>query len=295
MSLTVSKVLQSVYQNLGESLLSTATGGSTTTVVDSKLANTSRDNVWREGILFISRDAGGAAASPEGQFQRVSGYTNSSGTFTVDTAFTTSPALGDLYMVSSSYYPVQNAIQALNEALGNLGDLDLVDTTTLDTIDLVTEYDAAVAWKRARPYRIDVQTLAGVTDDNQWREVRDWDWVPAAAGSTGLIVFANYQYPSRDIRVWYRDTHPAVYNYSDVIHEAFDPELVKTATLAKIYEWQVGRTQGADEFMVQRLARAEQQMENRKVERPTYRVKRGPKLLIVGGGLATDDDLPVPG
>lgn len=294
MSLPLWKVLSAIYQNLGELNSSKATGGSTTTIVDSILANTSKDNVWKEGAAFILRDAGGANALPEGQFQRISAYTNSSGTFTVDTAFTTAVASGDLYGIVSSYYPLQQVMIGVNEALGELGDVDLVDTTTLDTIAETTEYAAAVAWKRKRPYRIDIQTLTGVTGDNAWREVNDWDWVPATAGSTGKIIFPKYQYASRDIRVWYRDAHPLVNAYSDVISETIDPELFKKAALVKALEWQNSRTQGADQFLMQKLNASKQELENRRITNPTERVKRRPRYLIVGGNDVTYDDFTWP-
>lgn len=288
MALNLSTILQSVYQSLGELNMGLATGGSTTTVADSALANTSRDNVWKEGALFIMRDAAGGNALPEGQFQRISAYTNSTGTFTVDTAFTTAAAAGDLYGVASSFYPLRQVIQAVNESLTDLGDVDLVDTTTLDTVDTTTEYAAAVAWKRSRPYRIDIQTLTNSSTDNQWRQWHGWDYVPAAGGSTGLIIFYEYQFGSRDIRVWYRDKHPTLAVYSDVVNEAFDPEMVKRAALLKTIEWQVGRNQGNDDFLVQKLTNARQDLENRRVTNPGWRMKRGPKLMIVGP--RPDDD-----
>ncbi len=295
-ALLLTHILQAVYQSLGELNMSKATGGTTTTVVDSILINQSRDNVWKEGTLFIVRDAAGASALPEGQFQRVSAYANSTGTFTVDTAFTTAPAAGDLYGVASAYYPLQQVVRAVNEALTDMGDVDLVDTATLDVDSTKTEYTAAVAWKRARPYRIDVQTFTG-TADSQWQKYEDWEWVPAAAGSTGVIIFPDYLYPTGyGIRVWYRDKHPAVNDYSDAIHETFDPETIKIAAKVKALEWQNGRSQGSDEAVLQSLNAAGQALANRKVTNPQWRTKRGPKLMIVGGAGSYDpnDDVAVP-
>lgn len=294
MALTLTNILQSVYQTLGELNMSKATGGSTTTVVDSILANTSRDNVWKEGTLFVVRDAGGASAAPEGQYNRISAYANATGTFTVDTAFTTATGAGDLYGVASNYYPLQQVIRAVNEALSDLGDVDLVDTTTLDAAAATTEYAASATWKRTRPARIDIQTLTTSTSDNQWQEVGGWDWIPAAAGSAGKIIFYDYPTASRDIRVWYRSAHPAVALYTDVIHEVFDPELVRRAAVVKALEWQNARTQGADEFITVKLSAASQQLENRRVTNPTYRPKRGPRLMIVSSIAGQYDDIDTP-
>jgi hypothetical protein len=281
MPLTLSSVLQSVYSQLGELNTSKATGGSTTTVTDTTIINASRDNVWKEGVLFMVYDVGGAGAAPEGQFQRVSGFVNSTGVFTVDTAFTTAPAANDLYGVASSYYPLRQMIRSVNDGLVDLGDIDLMDTATLDTIIATTEYAAAVSWKRTRPYRVDIQTLTSSATDNQWYEWHNWDWVPATAGTAGKIIFHEYPTALRDIRVWYKGVHPQLNEYGDVVWESFDPELVKKAALVKALEWQNSRTQGADTFLTGKLNAALQQLENRKVTSPVWHPRRKPRLMIV--------------
>ena len=289
MAFTLSNALQAVYSLLGELNIAKATGGSTTTVADSTLINQSRDNVWKEGALFVVYDVGGAGAAPEGQFQRVSAYVNSTGTFTVDTALTAAVASGDLYGVASSYYPLRQMIRAVNDALGNLGDIELVDTTTLDTAAETTEYAAAVTWKRTRPYRVDVQSIIGATGDNGWLEYTDWDWVPATAGTAGKIIFSDYQLTGRDIRVWYKGVHPQLNEYSDPIWEGFDPELVKQAALVKALTWQAARTQGADTFITQKLNQEAQVLENRKVTNPVWRARRKPRHLIISSSTYFDN------
>lgn len=292
MALTLSDVLQALYFELGETKMGKATSGTTTTLVDSAVAATSKDNVWRNGTLFITRDAAGAA--PQGQFQRVSAYTNSSGTYTVDTAFSVAVGAADVYMVVSDYYPLQEMILAVNRGLAELGDVPLVDTTTLDTAAGTTEYAAAVDWKRQRPYRIDIQGRTGAASDNQWVEWPNFEWVPAAAGSTGKIIFRDYPVASRDIRVWYKGPHGAVSAYSDVINETLDPQLVVGAALTKAYQWQNNRSKGADEFTLQSGQKAEQGLMNMKVERPLHRPKSKPRLLIVGGNQPAADYFTVP-
>ena len=168
MAFTLSNMLQGVYKALGQLRVSTATGGSTTTIVDTKRVGTANDDDFRNGVAFVVRDAGGASAAPEGEFNRISAYVDSTGTFTVDTAYTAAPASGDTYAWANQQYPIYEMIQAMNDGLRLLGDVPLVDTTTLDTAAAQTEYAAAVAWKRRRPYRIDIQGRTGDADDNQW-------------------------------------------------------------------------------------------------------------------------------
>lgn len=295
MAYTLSNLLVGVFQSLGQLTVGNkATGGSTTTVVDSTQANTARDNAWKNGAMFIVRDAGGASAAPEGQFQRISAFTNSNGTFTVETAFSTAVAAGDIYGYASPYYPLRQIQELANEALRALGDVDLVDTTTLDTVSGDTEYAASVTWKRGRPIRVDIQTSTADAQDNQWQEWPDYEWVPAQAGSAGKIIFPDYPVASRDVRVWYRGPHPALLAYSDPVHESFDPELVVLQTVVKALEWQNGRSGGTDEYLLQRLGDARQELANRMVLTRPYRAKRKPRLLIVGANVADDDRFSYP-
>jgi hypothetical protein len=90
-----------------------ATGGSTTTVVDTNLpakfgivnnrldADTDFFNGCR---VLISQDAGGSNAAPENETSIVTGYNESSGTLTVSPAFSAAVAASD-------YYKIQDALE----------------------------------------------------------------------------------------------------------------------------------------------------------------------------------------
>ena len=87
MSFSLSDCLQRVYTKLGMLNVEIASGGSVTTAVCSNKANDGdKDNLWKNGVLFVIRTTD--AASPQGKFQRVSSYVASSGTFTIDTTVT---------------------------------------------------------------------------------------------------------------------------------------------------------------------------------------------------------------
>ena len=292
MALTLSDVLAAGYSELGQINVNLATGGSTTTIVDTTQTD-GDDDAWKDGAAFIINTTDGL--TPIGQFQRVSAFVSSTGTLTVDTAFSTAVGAGDTYGLVSSYYPLRQMIREVNNALRSLGDVDLTDTTTLDTLAVTTEYAASATWKRSAPYRIDIQGITGsASTDNAWHARHDWEYVPAVAGTAGKIIFPDYQLAGRDIRVWYKGPHPTLAAYSDVVAEVFDPEMVVQAFVAKALEWQNTRSQGADQFMLQRGQKAEQKLANLMVERPRQRVKRRPKLLIVGRHDADDDQFTYP-
>src|SRR3990167_10690202 len=155
MAFTLSNLLQSMYKELGQLKLRRATGGGTTTVIDTTLLGLLTDETPKDGTMFIVRDAVGASAAPEGEFARISSYVDLTTTFTVDATLTAAVASGDTYGWASSRYPLDMMMQMEKDGLRALGDVPLVDITTLDTAASQTEYDYAVTWKRVEPYRVD--------------------------------------------------------------------------------------------------------------------------------------------
>jgi hypothetical protein len=285
-------MLQSMYKELGQLQLRRATGGGTSTVIDTTILGRYTDETPVNGTMFIVRDSAGAGAAPEGEFNRISNYVDSTTTFTVDTAFTTAVASGDIYGWANSRYPLDLMIQMANDGLRALGDMPLVDTTTLDTAAAQTEYTYAVAWKRTPPYRVDIQGTVGDANDNDWLETRNWEYVPAAAGSTGLVVFHSQPPTGRDIRIWYRGPHGTLNAYSDVVNEAINPELAVVMGALKALEFANSRVQGSDPFILQRINKLEARRIELTSDRPIHRPTRKAKILVVGTGQG--DHLPYP-
>ena len=284
MGFNLSNLLQAIYTELGQLTASTATGGSTTTAVDSKMQGQYADDDWKDGALFVIRDAGGAGAAPEGEFKLISGYDDdgSIGTFTMDTALTAVIASGDTFGFANAYYPLHTMIELVNAVLRSLGDIALVDTTTLDTTGSKTEYAAAVAWKRRRPLAVDIQGKTGDVNDNHWVRVHDWDFVPAAPGSTGLIIFKSQPTSGRDMRVWYKDAHPRLSEYNDMLSETITPELAVAAGVERGLRWQNSRAGGGDPFLLQSWKDAKIELERAKIEYPVWSPRRSANLMITG-------------
>jgi len=289
MAFTLSNLLQSAYQRLGQMRFSMATGGATSSLSDTTLVDGATDDQYKNGTIVITRDAAGASAAPEGEIVRVTGFTASTGTFAA--TFTVAPASGDRYGYCNDLYPLQQMITLANDALTELGDLPLIDTTTLDTAASQTEYTASAVWKRGGPFRVDYQGRIGDANDNQWIETRDYEYVPAAAGSTGLIVFRRQPPASRDIRVWYMGVHGLVNAHSDAINEVLQPDLVVKALLVKALEWRVAEKRGTDDFVKEQYNKAVVEFEREKMESPVWRPKRRAKVFVIGD-LDAGDHMP---
>ena len=88
------------------------------------------------------------------------------------------------------------------------------------------------------------------------------------------------------MRIWYADRHPVVNAYGDVINERIEPELAVLAGKMKALEWQVARTRGADQFVVQMLNDTKLEFDRRRLEEPIEKPRAKSKILV----LASDDD-----
>lgn len=292
MAFTLTKLVQAALLELGELQHSLATNGTTTTIVDTVLVNTYEDGAWNGGTVFVVRDGAGAGAAPEGQWARVTSFAADTGTFTLADTLTAAVASTDLYAYAGANYPLWTMVEQANKVLREMGELPLVDTS-LTTVAGQTEYAAAVAWKDRPPSRIDLQ-MYDDADDNRWETLHDWYYVPAAAGSTGLIVFREPPPADRSLRVWYRDHHPALYTYSDTINETLDPENLTARLVEAALMWMKKRRPG-DVEIVRDLNAASARATDLEVQNPRWKARRRSKLLIVRGAAAWDDDyIPAP-
>lgn len=283
MGFTLSELLREVYTELGQMQASSATGGGDNYVTDSKMANTGgKDDVWKNGAVVIIEDAGGSGAAPEGEYKLITAYDDASGKFTVESNFSAQPATGDLYGVVSEYYPLYTMIELVNAGLRGLGDISLVDTTTLDTVSGQTEYAASLTWKRRPPVRIDYQGETGDGDDNRWIRVFDWEFVPAAPGSTGLIIFQSELPAGRDLRIWYLDAHPRLKAFDDEVAEVISPELAVAACVERALRWQNSRLGGGDPFLLQRWNDAKVELGRTIVRFPVWRPGRVVRSKLAG-------------
>lgn len=274
MSYILGQLLYDVFDALGQATTFMASGGTNATAVNTGTGYT-QSNLTGTLIVRETTDA----AAPQNEFSAVTAFAQSTGTFTFSPVVSAAIASGDKFAFCSPLYPTYQMIESINAGLRSLGDLVLVDTTTLDTASNQTEYTAAVAWKRRSPYRIDLQGNTSDADDNRWYQIDAWEYIPATAGSTGLIVFNDQLTPSRDIRIWYEDLHPRVEDYDDVIAEVIHPELAVAACAEKAAEWQKNRTQSGEPGIVKAWNDAVEKKAEMLARYPIWKPRRQPKLF----------------
>lgn len=285
MAYLLTNLLQDAYTNLGQLNASTATGGSTSTVVDSKQAGLHGDGTWKNGSAFIIRDAAGASAAPEGEFNLVTAYADSTGTFTA--TFTAAPAAGDTFAFVNDFYPLYTVIELCNMALQELGDIALVDVS-LTTAANQTEYALPVACKGQRPLAVLIQGITTDANDNKYWNTVAFDYIPAAPGSTGLLVFETQPPASRTIKIVYMGRHPKLSVYSSIVSETIHPALASAAATEVCLRWQNSRLQGGDDFLLQRWNDAKTELMKAKADFPIWKPRKRTKLLILRSGFDPD-------
>jgi hypothetical protein len=277
MALTLSKIMQRTWRELGHLVDITATGGSTTTVVDTTLSNRyTSDDALIGGTAIVTYDAGGAAAAPEGEFQRISDYVASTQTFTVGTAFSTGVAAGDKVGLARPTIPHEQMRQAVNDGLANLGTISLVDTSITLVAGTYT-YNLPVGLK-IRELR-DILIYDG---SDLYRSIKGLvSYVPSAAGSVGTLQFS--QIPeAQPLKIIYEGIHPALTVHSSVISETIQEELAVAAAMDKALTWLVSKRgdSALGTFLLQRWNDAKTTLQQQKTEKPVNRSKPAPKWFI---------------
>jgi hypothetical protein len=248
MTQTFSELLQDVYDGLGHKITKgiTATGGGTTSIIDTTLSDTYQDDHFINYQAFIRRDAAGAGAAPQGEIQRVSAYVASTRTLTTGT-FTAAIAVGDeILLVKPSPAPLADVKRICNTAIRSLGRIYQFDTS-LTTAANQTEYALPDAI-RVVPNRVWIQGTTSDANDNQYYEVSSFRVEEGAEGSDWTLIIPQYS-SGYKIKIEYLDTHAMLGDYDDPIAEALPYPLV-----VAVCAWNVARWIAADDETWQPVA-----------------------------------------
>lgn len=275
MPYTLGNLITDLYDDLSQLTKELASGGSSSSAVCSKLIGLGSDGDYDGGILIVAKTTDGLA--PQGEISRISAYVDSTGTFTLETTLTATIGSGDTIQFSNSQYPPLTMIDIINRGLRSLGEIALVNDS-ITTAAGQSEYTYPVALKGDRPLMVEIQTNAD-TDDNEWEEITNYSIKPAAANSTGLIIFKEPLDNGKTIRIWYRGSHPTLSAYTDYIQETITPILAVAAAKEKAAEWLVQQTNGADQFASQQFNVASQNLLNKMTLNPMWSPRRKNKRL----------------
>jgi hypothetical protein len=128
---TLAEATLAVARMCGEVVDGQATGGSATTVVDTGVVHP--DDFWNGGTIWL------LSGNNAGKSAVITDYATATKTWTFGT-LTLLCAAGDLYSVSGAAFPRANLMAAVNQALRDLGQVEMEDLTSLTGISEQLEY-----------------------------------------------------------------------------------------------------------------------------------------------------------
>jgi len=274
----LTNLMQAGYEDIGDWLIVTLTGGTTLTLIDTKhIGSQETTEGWKNGTAFFIRTTDNLA--PEGEFRRISTYDDATGTWTVDAVFSVTPTAGDIVGLASADVPYERMVELINKALKNLPDVPVgADTTTLDTASQKTEYAQALLWKNNLIEIWESQDTD--TNDRQWEMIESFWEIPADPGSAGTLVLPQLE-SGNDLMFIFMRTHPVVSAYDDVISEYLPWQLIRAKLNETIWDWLVKDGGGKNDNHKLQWSIARDDYQKAKVENPIdFRLPTMPHLVL---------------
>lgn len=233
---TLSDVMLDVAEILGGVRSGVATGGSTSTLIDTSRIESA--DYWKDGTLFL------LSGSNLGLATKVLAY--SENTLVIPTALTITA--GDRYAVAPPVFPfdvMQIAIQRALDEIGNSVTYDetLLVTTSTNSYTLPAGVNGLM--------RVEVATTStapySYSPNYFWHE------------NNGHLYFDPIKAPSTvgmKIRLWYRIPHVEVTSYSTVISNNINLEYLKWKAVVNVYRDRLSQVGKDDPMLIDLLNQA---------------------------------------
>lgn len=194
MSKTLFDLTYELARLLGVVSEGVATGGSTSSIADT-VERTEANDFWNGGTAWITYDAAGAGAAPQGEYSFVSDFANSGGVVTLRSTLTAAVASDDRYAIAGLRYPLQLLIQKVNEVLSTIP-IQKDDITTITIANEQTEYSLpSDVWDLKEVW---LQTNVDDSDDTRPSRLYDWHVQKSATGTANKLIL-DRQFTSGDI------------------------------------------------------------------------------------------------
>ena len=274
----------------------TATGGSTTTIVDAsgRLTQYGDDyfNLNDVGTAWLLRDSAGASAAPEGEYALVSDFVSSTGTATVAT-FTIAVASGDSYGIANDKFPLTTIIQHINMALMELPWITKTDTTSVRIAAAKTEYSLPTGLAGGQLREVWIQGQTSDANDNRWQRVYNWYIQRSDTGTADLLIMP-YQYATDYYcKLVYMAPHADLRVYTDKLDEDIPLSRIVYPSALSLAWWAKERfkTDEYDSMIVRLEAATERAKNSYRIESPQPQ-RKSRKILTEHSYLTMDESDP---
>ena len=263
LTLDLARLLQTTQEGL-------ATGGSTTTILDS-VERLEADDYWNGGTVWITYDAAGAGAAPQNEYGYVSDFAQSGGTVTIRTALTAAVASSDRYAIATPRYPLQLLIQKIGEVLWLI---EKTDITTITTASNQLEYTLPTDLMNLKQVWLQTDT-----DVNDWDQVHDWYKQKSATGTADKLVFRRQPAASYAVKLVYEPYHSVLRVATDKMDDGINSLQVVHDAAVRCVLWRKAKV-GDSDLSVNDLLNFYQNLAAQvKQELPAKRVKKHAKTI----------------
>jgi hypothetical protein len=241
MSKTLFDLTFELAQLLGVVSEGVATGGSTTTIADT-VERTEANDFWNSGTAWITYDAGGAGAAPQGEYSFVSDFALTGGVVSLRSTLTAAVAVGDRYAIAGQRYPLQLLIGKINEVLRTIP-LQKDDITTITIADSQTEYSLpADVWDLKQVW---LQQNSD-SDDTEPTKLYDWNIQKSATGTANKLVLER-QFSAGDIlKLSYLTNHQTLRVPADKLDDTIHSNLVTYNAAVRCLLWYKSKVGDSD-------------------------------------------------
>ncbi len=278
MTLNLFDLTYELATELGILTESTATGGTTTTLIDTVILDQA-DDYWNKGTVWIIKDVGGAGAAPEGSYTVVSDFDNTSNTATVGTIV--APASGDTYVIAHQDYKLGDLIMAINRAIRDIPQIITEDSTTIDTAAAQTEYTMPTGLDTSK-LEVWLESNISDADDNQWYRARNVYIQKTAGGTADTLVFMEQPPQPRDVKLVYMAPHAKLEIYTDKLDETIRYErVIYRAAVHALNHFRM-KTKNTDDYLLQTIQDYERRADQADLMYPVAQPKKLPNIMIVG-------------
>ena len=214
----------------------TATGGSTTTLIDT-INLTNEDDYWNLGTVWVIYDSAGAGAAPEGEYGRISDFVKSTSVVTIPT-ITAAIAAGDRYAIADNEFTLDDIIGAISQSLREIKVVEW-DETTNEIAAAKTEYALPLVAKEAALHgelQVFLETVSTDADDGKWMEIYDWWIEPSAATVTGTVHLPDQYTSGNALGLLYSTNHGELWAATSTMNELVSwQDVVYPATLSLLW------------------------------------------------------------
>jgi hypothetical protein len=233
MSKTLFDLTYATAVKLGAISEGVATNGTTTTLVDT-VELTQDDDFWNGGTAWITYDAGGLGAAPQGEYSVVTDFASSTDTATLRTTLSAAIASGDRYAIARTRYPLSMLISKINEAIRGIGPIEVTDISTITTADEKTEYTLPENLLDLR--EVWIQTNLDDTNDYRWRKLSDWRVEKETTGSANTLIIPQFE-AGYLLKLVYYGYHAALVSATSKLDDSIHMDRVVSHAVVGLLLW----------------------------------------------------------